>query len=71
MTTNERGAEAVLLGREVGRDERKDVQRYAVDGNEGVLPLANGCQCGRSVLVELRDLVWGEAAKEAENAVLW
>ena len=71
MTTNERDAEAVLLGREVGRDEREDVQRYAVDGDEGVLPLANGRQCGRSILVELRDLVWGEAAKEAENAVLW
>ena len=63
MTTNERGAETVLLGREVGGDEREDVQRDAVDGDEGVLPLANGRQCGRSIPVESRNRVRGETVE--------
>ena len=37
MTTHESAAETILLRREVGGDEGKDIQRDAVDGNEGVL----------------------------------
>ena len=46
MAAHERGTETVLLGREVGGDEGKDIQRDAVDVNEGVLPLADGRQRG-------------------------
>ena len=46
MTTDGSGVETILLRREVNGDEREDVQRDAVDVNEGVLPLANGCKCG-------------------------
>ena len=61
MTTNETEAETVVLGREMGGDEGKDIQRDAVDGNEGVPPLADGDQRGRDVLVELRKGIKGEA----------
>ena len=43
MATHRSGMETVLLGGEVGRDEGKDIRRDAVDGDERVLPLANGC----------------------------
>ena len=46
MTTDGSSVETIPLRREVNGDERKDVQRDAVDVNEGVLPLANGCKCG-------------------------
>ena len=44
MTAYLTGFEKVLLGREVGGDEGKDVQRNAVDVGEGVLPFADACQ---------------------------
>ena len=44
MTAHGNGPESVLLGRKTGRDEGKDVQREAVDGDEGVPPLADVCQ---------------------------
>jgi hypothetical protein len=46
MTAHETGAEPVLVGREVGGDEGKDVHRDTVYANEGVFPLANSRQCG-------------------------
>jgi len=45
MPAYKRGAEAVVLGREMGGDQGNDIQRNAVYGNEGVLPLADGRQC--------------------------
>ena len=66
MTTHERGTETVPLGGEVGGDEGEDIQWDAVDGNEGVLPLAYGCQCGRSILVELRNRIRSEAVGKLE-----
>lgn len=61
MAAYKSGTETVPLGREVGGDERKDIQRESVDGNKGVLPLADGRQRCRNVLVELRDVIEGEA----------
>ena len=61
MTTHESCAETVLLGDEMGGDERKDVQLNAIDGKEGVPPLANIRQRRRDILVELRNVVKGEA----------
>ena len=51
MAADEGGEESVLLGRQVGGDEGKNVERDAVDGGKRVLPFADGCQCGRSVAV--------------------
>jgi len=52
-------AEKVRLGMKVGGDERKDIQRNAVDADEGVPPLADVCQRSRNVAVELRNVVKG------------
>jgi hypothetical protein len=64
MTTYKTGAETVLLGREMGGDEGKDIQRDAVYMNEGVPPLADSRQRGRGILVELRNLIDGETTEE-------
>jgi len=53
------GVETIRLGIKVGGDEGKDVQRYAVDMNERIPPLANACQHGRNILAELGDVVRG------------
>ena len=63
MATNRSGIENVLLGIEVGRDERKDIRWDAVDGSEGVPPLANGCQRSRSIFVELGNDLQSETAR--------
>ena len=68
MTTHESGAKAVLLRGEVGRDERKDIQRNAVDAGKGVPPFSDGCKCGRNVPVELRNRVQGEAANRISQS---
>ena len=41
MTAHESGVESVILGGEMGGDERKDIQRDTIDGNERVPPLAD------------------------------
>ena len=64
------GVETVRLGMEVGGDEGKDVQRDAVDVNEGIPPLANVRQCGRDIPVELGDIVKGKAVKEVGVSLL-
>ena len=52
----------MLIGREVCGDEGENFRRDAIDGDERVSPLADGGQCGRSVVVELRDCIEGEPA---------
>ena len=44
MTAYITGIEKVRLGMEVGGDKGKDIQRNAVDVDEGVPPLADVCQ---------------------------
>ena len=58
------GPEMIRLGMEVGGDKGKDVQRNAVDVNEGVLPLTDICQRSGNIPVELRNIVKGEAVEE-------
>ena len=69
MTAYESGSETILLRREMGGDEGKDVQRNTVYGSERVLPLADSHQRGRDILVELRNLIGGEAT-ESQSAIL-
>jgi len=64
LTAYMAGTEAVLLRIEMGGNEGKDIQRYAVDGDEGVPPLADSCQRGRSIPVELGNDIGGEAVEE-------
>jgi len=64
MTAYMTGAETVCLGMEMGGDEGKDIQRNAVDGSEGILPLADIRQCGRNTTVELRNSIEGETIGE-------
>jgi hypothetical protein len=45
MTTYKTGAETVLLGREMGGDEGKDIGWDAVYANKGVPPFADSHQC--------------------------
>ena len=61
MTAHESGAETVLLRREVGGDEGKDIQRDTVDGCEGVLQFADGYRCIRDIPFGLRNGVHGKA----------
>src|SRR5882762_976503 len=70
MTAHKTCAETVLLGREVGGDEGKDVQRDAVDANERVLPLAESSKCSRKVPFELRNHVQGDAAEGVSDIAL-
>jgi len=48
----------------MGGDEGKDLRRDAVYVNEGVPPPADSRRRGRGTLVELRNLVGGEAIEE-------
>ena len=70
ITAHITGIETIRLGMKVGGDERKDIQRNAVDADEGVPPLADVCQRGRSIPVELGDVVKGEAAEEVSGLSL-
>ena len=70
MAADEGGEEPVLLGRQVGGDEGKNIERDAVDGGKRVLPFADGCQCGRSVPVELGNGIQGEAAEGVRKSFL-
>ena len=69
MTADKSGAESVLLGREVGGDEGKNVEWDAVDGSKRVPPFAYGYQRGRSVPVELRNGVQSEAVEEVSTTM--
>ena len=64
MATNEGGVEAVRLGREMVGDEREDIQRDAIDGDERVPPLADIRQRRRNISVELGNIVEGVAVGE-------
>ena len=66
MSAHESSTESIALGREMGGDEGKDIHWDAVDGCERVPPFADGCQCGRSVPVELGNGIQGEAAEEVK-----
>ena len=61
MTAYESGPEPVRLGREMGGDQGKNLQRDAIYGNEGIPPLADGRQRDRDIPVKLRNLVEREA----------
>ena len=63
MTADGTCVENVPLGREVGGDEGKDVQRDAVNASEGVPPFTNSTKRGRNVAVELRHVRRGEATE--------
>ena len=70
MTTHMTGTESVLLGTQMGGDERKNIQRNAIGVSEGVPPFTDVCQRGRSILVELRHTVEGKAVEEASASLL-
>ena len=61
MTADKSGLETVLLRREMGGDEGKDLQRDAGYGNERVPPLSDIPRRGQDIPVELRNLIEGEA----------
>ena len=61
MTAYEGGPETVLLRREMGGNEGKDVQRNTVYGSERVLPLVDTRQRRRCIPAKLRNLVESEA----------
>ena len=60
MVAYKSGAEAVLLGREIGGDEGKDIRREAAYGNQRVYPFTDGRQCSRSTSVEFGNVIKGE-----------
>ena len=70
MTAYITGTELVRLGVKMGGDEGKDIQRNAVDVNEGVPPLADVCQRSRNIPIELRNIVEGEAVEEVDVSLL-
>jgi len=70
MAAYESDAETVFLGVEMGGDEGKDIQWDAVYSDEGVPPFADSRQRGRGILVKLRNLIEGEAAKEINTESL-
>ena len=66
-TAYKTGVETIHLGREMGRDEGKNIQRDAVYANEGVPPFADSRQRGRGIPVELRNHIDGEAREEVSH----
>ena len=64
MTTHETGAEAFSLGREMGGNERKDIQWDSVYVDERVSPFANSGHRDGDIVIELGDIVEGESAVE-------
>ena len=70
VAAHETGTEAVLLGREMGGDERKDIQGDAVYANEGVPPFTNGRQRDRGILIKLTDLVETVATEGVSGSFL-
>ena len=70
MSAYETSAKTVLLGREMGGDEGKNIQRDAVYVNEGVSPLADSRQRGRDILVKLGNAIEGEATEEVSASFL-
>ena len=67
MAAYETCSKKVLVRREKGGNERKDIKRYSIYGNEGVFPLADGGQRGRDILLKLRDLFNDEAEEEVSS----
>ena len=70
MAAHKTDVKTVLLGREMGGDEGKDVQRNAVYAKEGVPPLPDSCQRGRDILVQSRNVIKSEATKEVSASFL-
>ena len=70
VTAYETCAETVTLGREVGRDDGKDIQWDAIYANEGIPPLTNIRQHGRDFMVELGNAVKGGAVEEVSVSFL-
>lgn len=64
MTADKSGMEVIFLGRKVGGDKEKDVQRYTIDANEGVLPLADDPKCGRNILLKLGNRIRAVTTEE-------
>ena len=72
MAADKGGTESVLLGREMGGDQGKNIRWYAVYGNEGVHPLADGRQCSRGVIIQgesTRDVVSVLAGEATVNSL--
>ena len=61
--TRKWGPETVRLGREMGGDQGKDLQRDAIYANEGVPPLADCRQRGCRTPVEPTNFIEGEAVE--------
>jgi hypothetical protein len=68
MTTHKTGAKYLAVRREMGGDEGENVERNTVDRNKRVPPLADGCQCGRGVLIELRNRIRSETVPKLRSA---
>ena len=65
MTAYESRPETVLLGFEMGGDERKDLRRDAVYANEGVPLPTDGHQCACYTPVEATNLIEGETISKS------
>ena len=70
MTAHESGAETVLLRREMGGDEGKDIQRESVDGSEGVPRFTDGCEYTRDIPLEFRKLFQSKATVAGSQRVV-
>ena len=64
MAAGKSGTESVLLGREMGGDQGKDIQRDAIYWSKGVDPLADSHQSSRGIPVELKNVIQGEPSRE-------
>ena len=65
MATYETDLKKVFARREMGGNEIKDLEWDAVYGNEGVIPFAYNPQCGRGILLKLRDLFKSETQRRS------
>lgn len=63
------GLQTVLDIRKVVGDEGNDIQRNAIDLNEGVPPLADICRRNGNIPVKLRNIVEGEAVEEVSPSL--
>lgn len=64
MAADESCTEAIFLGGKVGGDKEKGVQWDTIYADQCVLPLADGRECGRNVLLELGNRIRAVATEE-------
>ena len=70
VTAHESGTKSIILGREMGGDNGKDIHRDAIDKSEIVPPFPDSGQRCCSVLIKSGNGIQGVTAEEVSTSFL-